>query len=130
LAGFLRSRIPGAGRGEHSQGAEEGSMNLAHTGTLGKLARASDLRKDGTRQSDNLSGRAALALQSVRLLIVENPKDASLRQLVDSFRRALQDYDAGIDKDPVTNTKAHASVGKSWRRSCLRMSRARFGRLI
>jgi hypothetical protein len=81
-------------------------MNLAHTGTLGKLARASDLRKDGTRQSDNLSGRAALALQSVRLLIVENPKDASLRQLVDSFRRALQDYDAGIDKDPAAAAMA------------------------
>jgi hypothetical protein len=100
LAGFLRSRVPGAGRGDPSSGAEGNSMNLAHSGNLNKLARASDLWKQ-TAQSDNLSDKATRALQALSQAVVESPADESLQEMLSSFLRALAAYDSGIDKDPA-----------------------------
>jgi hypothetical protein len=70
---------------------------------MDKLQHTGDLRK--TAQSDNLSSDVALALQGIRALILENPSDASLEKLVDSFRRALQAYDSGINDGPVERAR-------------------------
>jgi hypothetical protein len=75
-------------------------MNLAHSGNLNKLARASDLRKQ-TVQSDNLSDKAARALQALSQAVVESPGDASLREMLDAFRRALANYSTGLDGSPA-----------------------------
>jgi hypothetical protein len=71
---------------------------------LDKLYHTGDLRKE-TRQSDNLSDAAARILEGIRALILENPADASLEQLVDSFRRALQAFDSRINDAPAERAK-------------------------
>jgi hypothetical protein len=69
-------------------------------GTLDKLQRPCDLRKD-TRQSDNLSNAAARALQTISQVVLEYPGDASLREMRESFRAALGRFSDGRDKDPA-----------------------------
>jgi hypothetical protein len=77
-------------------------MNGIHYGgSLGKVAQPSDLDKE-SRQSDTLNDAVASALQPLRQAIVEAPSDASAQQLIDAFRRALAQYDAGINEDPQT----------------------------
>jgi hypothetical protein len=95
-------------------------MNVAHNAS-GKLAKAGEPRGiiNGSMldhvagkvraQSGNLSDAAARALQGLRQAIVENPADASLRQMLDSFARALRAYNDGIDKDPA---RAAAQFGE------------------
>jgi hypothetical protein len=56
---------------------------------LAKIVRADDLRKAGTPQSANLSDAAARALQAISDAIVESPDDASLREMLRQFLRAL-----------------------------------------
>jgi hypothetical protein len=68
--------------------------------TLDKLQRGAGLSKE-TRQSDNLSDAAARALQTIRQVVLENSQDASLQQLMESFRRALLAYDDSIDTNPA-----------------------------
>jgi hypothetical protein len=51
---------------------------------MDKLYRADGLRKEA-RQSDNLSANARL-LEGVRAIILSNTSDASLEQLISSFR--------------------------------------------
>jgi hypothetical protein len=78
---------------------------------MDKLQHTGDLRK--TAQSDNLSSDVALALQGIRALILENPSDASLEKLVDSFRRALQAYDSGINDGPVERARRFSRAARS-----------------
>jgi hypothetical protein len=53
-------------------------------------------------QSDNLSDQAGRALQYLSAVIVEYPNDASLKQMLDSFLRALSRYTATINEDPAS----------------------------
>jgi hypothetical protein len=71
-------------------------MGIQYGGALGKLARASDLRKQ-TAQSDNLSDKAARALQALSQAVTESPSDAGLQEMLSSFLRALSAYDSGVD---------------------------------
>jgi hypothetical protein len=67
---------------------------------MDKLQRAGALCKE-TRQGDSLSDAAARALQTISQVVVENPNDPNLKNLLESFRRALQAYDDGIDTNPA-----------------------------
>jgi hypothetical protein len=75
-------------------------MNSIQYGTLDKLAKPADLRKAGTRQSDNLSDAARRALQAISDAIVESPDDASLREMLRQFLRALGGFNAHVDYSP------------------------------
>jgi len=86
--------------GTLASGAGDSAMTRLQYGTLDKLAKPADLRKDGTRQSDNLTDQAARALQTIQQVVLEHPQDASLRQILESFRRALRAYDDSVDASP------------------------------
>jgi hypothetical protein len=75
-------------------------MNQLQFGTLGKIVGPSDLLKAGTRQSDNLSDAAGRALQAISDAITESPEDASLREMLRQFLRALGGFNAHVDYSP------------------------------
>jgi hypothetical protein len=63
---------------------------------LDKLMHAGGLHKE-TRQSDNLSDAAGRALQAISDAIVESPDDASLREMLRQFLRAVGGFNAHVD---------------------------------